>query len=1133
MKPSFWLVKPVVVLWMVTLLLSCFLVATGLYVRAQNASEGAATALGFAKLVREHMAGKLVAANILLDSTIEEFFEAGLSEHDLAPGKVSPRAAGFMAELHAHSGKYPDFGGLLIADIQGNVRLRSSNESMASFPNGFASQVIILGQAGFAISDTILEQRVPYILVAKPVRRPDGRLVGLVATRIDLEKIFNQFYRALNLPAESIVALYGVDNRLLTGIPLPVDMIGKVPATQKLLELMESNAEEAHVFSKSAFDGLNRVYALLTVDRFPVKILVSLAETYYENSFFVYSRIVAIAILCLCTFSAVVSYFIVRRSRDKAEANALIQCAQDSLMAHVAVLNRSGVIISVNEGWRRFAEENARAAGLPVPKTDVGTNYLDVCSGAEGHCSDEANDAWAGIRQVLDGTLENYQLVYPCHSPNEQRWFQMMVARLQTEEGGVVVSHTNVTRLVLAEEALKESEQHYRTLANTGSALIWTSDLSMGCNFFNNAWLRFTGRSLESELGSGWTSGVHPDDLAKCLATYHQAFDRQKPFSMDYRLMNADGTYHWIQDDGAPRYDTRGHFLGFTGFCLDITDRKQSEQELRILHSAIEQSPDSVVITDRQGRITFVNRAFTQTTGYAPEEAIGFKPNILRSPKTAASIFVEIWKNILRGEVWSGEFNNRKKDGSEYIQSITIGPVRDEKNTINNFIAIQRDITQQRRAEMEIERLSFYDPLTGLGNRRLLLDRLAQAIEVLRKSNHVAAFLIINIDRFKTFNEANGHQIGDRLLTAFAHRIARLLKGQEVFARMSADEFALLLMEGTVDRDLAARRAKAFADQIHASLLLPLHIDDQNVIVSASIGITLIPESSGDSTHDLLAKADTVLHRVKESGGNSTAFFEQKMGDLVQHRFEVERDLRAGIAADELRLYLQPQVNAQGMLVGSEALVRWQHPEKGLLPPGYFVPVAEESDLIIDLDCWMLMALCKLLVRPELADQQIRISLNISPRHFRQPNFVASVKQQLDDFGADPSKLTLEITEGLLIEDIGDVIAKMLELSEMGIHFSLDDFGTGYSSLGYLKRLPFNELKIDKSFVQDAPDDPNDGALVETILSVAKHLNLSVVAEGVETETQAAFLNQRGTVIHQGYLFGRPEPEAVWIKRLT
>lgn len=813
------------------------------------------------------------------------------------------------------------------------------------------------------------------------------------------------------------------------------------------------------------------------------------------------------------------------------ENNALVKAAQDSLMAHVAVLDRDGVIVSVNEGWVQFAEENRREAGVDVANAGIGTNYLQICQGAAGPCSEEAVLVNHGIRSVLEGREASFQTIYPCHSPREERWFQMNVAPLRTAKGGAVVSHVNISRLIHAEDALRESEQHYRTLANSGSALIWTSGLDMGCTYFNDGWLKFTGRTLEQELGNGWTEGVHPEDYERCFAVYADAFGKRRPFSMDYRLRTASGAYRWIQDDGVPRFDTEGVFLGYLGNCLDISDRKEAEVALRKLSLAVEQSPVSVVVTDHSGLIEYVNQAFEVTTGYSRDEVMGRNPRLLQSGRTPASVYQAMWTAVSSGQVWKGEFTNRRKDGSEFIEAVTISPVREADGTISHYLAVKQDITEKRQAEAEITRLSYYDSLTGLANRPLLMDRLGHALAALRREDRQGALLMFDIDRFKNFNDARGHELGDALLIALAERIKTLLRDGDTLARLSGDEFAVLLHDITPHRETAGRRALSVAEKIHLALEKPFILDDDEANITASIGITLVPENESDNPLEAFRRSDTALHRAKEAGGHQTAFFETQMGDMAQQRFRIERELRQGLRADQLRLFLQPQVDATGRPVSAEALVRWQHPEKGLVPPAQFIPVAEESDLIVDLGVWVMSEACRLLSQEEMADCPVRISVNVSPRHFRQAGFVSWLRDLLISSGADPNRLTLEVTEGLVIDNINDVVAKMGELAAMGIHFSIDDFGTGYSSLSYLKRLPIHELKIDKSFIQDLPADRDDAALVEAILAVAGHLNLQVVAEGVETRAQADFLNARAAVIHQGYFYGRPEPAEEWLRK--
>ncbi|MBI5917764.1 MAG: EAL domain-containing protein [Nitrosomonadales bacterium] len=543
----------------------------------------------------------------------------------------------------------------------------------------------------------------------------------------------------------------------------------------------------------------------------------------------------------------------------------------------------------------------------------------------------------------------------------------------------------------------------------------------------------------------------------------------------------------------------------------NITERKKAEAQLRKLSLAVEQSPESIVITDLEANIEYVNQSFVNNTGYRPEEVLGKNPNILHSGKTPQATFDDLWRKLTAGQTWEGELHNQRRDGSQYTEQAIISPIRQADGRITHYVAVKQDITEKKRAEAEIHRLAFYDSLTHLPNRALLL---------------------FNLDRFKNLNDAGGPILGDEILKATGERLSHILREGDMVAHLSGDEFAILLPSLSLQANDAAHQALYISEKIQAKLREPFHLHEQTFVLTACLGVALFPEDAQDTAQNVLRRCDTALHFAKTRGSAQVTFFDESLEAVARQRFDIEQELRRAITGDELRIYLQPQVEANGQMVGAEALVRWQHPARGLLPPGTFIPIAEESDLIVGIGERVFTEICRMLVRPEIACCPIRISVNISPRHFRQPNFVEWVKQVLNASGADPARLTLEITEGMVIDNLSEAVARMTELIALGIHFSMDDFGTGYSSLAYLKRLPLHELKIDKTFVQDAPSAPNDAALVETILSVAHHLHLKVVAEGVETQEQADFLNARATVIHQGYLFGKPVPMEVWLDGL-
>lgn len=722
------------------------------------------------------------------------------------------------------------------------------------------------------------------------------------------------------------------------------------------------------------------------------------------------------------------------------------------------------------------------------------------------------------------------------------------IAHISTLKGLAFVSVTSLllygllrraaaqARLSAERENLLQAEKLHalhllESIAESSTDAIFAKDAQGRYVLFNKASERNVGKPAVQVLGKSDTALFPPEEAEMVMADDRRIMAESCVRTWEHTLNTSHGARVFLTTQG-PLFDTNGRINGVFGIARDITERKLAEEQLTKLSLAVEQSPENIMITDLNAHIEYVNQSFVTNTGYSREEVAGKDPRMLQSGKTPRANYDALWKSLDSGQSWQGELYNRRKDGSEYVEHAIISPVRQPDGRITHYMAIKQDITQMKLAEAEINRLAFYDPLTGLPNRARLLERGKLALAVTHREQQQSALLLFNIDRFKNINDAGGQMLGDEVLKAVAERLGHLLREGDMVARLSGDEFAILLPNLAPQKPDAAHHALHIVEKILARLREPIQLDGQTITLTACMGIALFPENEQDTMHDILRRCDTALHHAKSKGTAQVTFFDDSLEKIVKQRFSIEQELRRAISINELNLYLQPQVEANGKMVGAEVLVRWQHPVRGLLLPGTFIPLAEESDLIVGIGEWVFAETCRLLVHPDVACCPLRISVNISPRHFRQADFVAWIKRMLAASGADPARLTLEITEGLVIDNFNEVVAKMLELTELGIHFSMDDFGTGYSSLAYLKRLPLHELKIDKTFVQDAPTDPNDAALVETILAVASHLHLKVVAEGVETQEQADFLNARANVIHQGYLYGKPEPVETWLEHL-
>lgn len=825
----------------------------------------------------------------------------------------------------------------------------------------------------------------------------------------------------------------------------------------------------------------------------------------------------------LLIFFGMAQYGIYRRNIERKVAHKALQESE----THLRLSQLAGAVgtwehdlINNKQTW---SENCIKLLGLTPQNAPTWDDFLNLV-----HTDDKQKVIEATKLHIENDT--SYDVEYRAVTANgEIRWIRSAGQVEYNDAGTPIIMRgiaQDITERKYAEYALQASEERFRILLQSIPSISVQGYQEDGTTiYWNKASEYLYGYSADEAIGQNLLDLIIPKEMRQDVqADIQKMFASGEPMPPgELSLKKKDGSYVDVFSSHA-----YVHVPGKAPemFCVDIdlTERKIAENEFRIAATVFE-SQEGMMVTDANSIILRVNRAFCAITGYHATEVIGKTPNLLSSGHHDKEFYDQMWQDISHHGAWEGEIWNRRKNGEVYPEHLTINAVKDAHGVITNYIATLTDITMSKAAAEEIQNLAFFDPLTNLPNRRLLIDRLKHALASSSRSGKQGAILFLDLDHFKMLNDTMGHDLGDLLLKQVADKLINCVREGDTVARLGGDEFVVML-ENLSELDFdAASQTEVIANKILFTLNQPVNLVSHEYQISTSIGITLF-DGQTTAIEDLLKQADISMYQAKKEGRNTLRFFNPQMQANITERVLLERELSKAIEKNQLHLYYQVQTNHLNQPLGAEALIRWIHPELGLISPLQFIPLAEENGLIIPIGNWVLEEACKQISAWQLNKKtcHFTLSVNVSAKQFHQVNFVSHISALITQYQIDSKLLKLEMTESMLLDHVEEIIENMQALKEIGVQFSLDDFGTGYSSLQYLKQLPLYQLKIDQSFVRDIAIDPSDQAIVRTIIAISKSLELDVIAEGVETEEQRSLLMKSHCTRYQGYLFGKPMP---------
>jgi len=954
------------------------------------------------------------------------------------------------------------------------------------------------------------------IQIVRPIFGKRG-FAGALVISVD-PAFFSRFYTTVDLGKHGVVTMVRDTGEILSRAPNLEVGLGRVLNGNSFFspEASESGTFRRH----SQTDGEDRIYGFRRLPEYRVTLVVGVGMHDVLQSTRIHFRWQLGGTLAISLVLLLLALAIHRRNQEQtnaqmalANSEARLRSVYELLPIGITVTDPTGRIIDCNRsaqeilGLDRESLLARSAAGEPwdIIRPD-GTPMPP--------------DEYASVRALRSGQPVFDVEMGVQRDNGERRWLK--VNAMPADGGGIVIAYDDITERKQHQQQIAASEQRFRTLFESFSDIVFVIDTSghlAMAHLPHSEWL--AGIDADPWLGKELAAIFPPDIVTRIDAALADVLASGKPSTVDFRHAFA-GTMRDYRANVSPLRGDTDWPEGFVLVARDITNERLAAESQRIAAKTFE-SQEGMMVTDERGIILRVNRAFTELTGYDADEVVGRNPSLLKSGRHEPDFYRNMWSHLVETGFWQGEVWNRRKSGELYPEWLTISAVSDEQGRTTHYVGSFSDISERKEAETQIRNLAFYDPLTNLPNRRLMLDRLQQALAAGQRLGRHGALIYLDLDHFKMLNDTRGHDAGDELLVLVAARLVATVREEDTVARLGGDEFVVMLEALDGDLATAAGQAGAVAEKIREKLAEPFALKGGDYALTPSLGISLFLGHEVD-TQTLLKQADLALYEAKEGGRNTYRFFSHAMQEAVTLRAGLLAGLRRAIEDNEFELFLQPQIDADGVRLGAEALLRWHHPERGLVLPDQFIPLAEDSGLIVPIGLIVLDRACAILADWQHEGRRDVLSINVSARQFHHGDFADSVAAALTRHGVDGNKLCLELTESAVLADVDSAAARMDQLKSLGILISLDDFGTGYSSLSCLKRLPIDEVKIDRSFVENVTNNPQDAEIVHAIIVMCRSLGMTVIAEGVETEDQHAHLRACGCDAFQGYLFGRPAP---------